>query len=199
MRLGERSGVQYVDTCADALDAPPVTGYRAGLLMAMSPPATRVSGFARPATWYHGGVVASALLLAGSLAAGCRTEPVASGPPPPLPTVERVRRPDLDSLTASLAMRADTLAPARLPALEGEIRAWLGRLEYGDPSLVTDDETDPRRALRPWRGRLYDALGWSSFRRGASNVSRVPSVRAFFKMGTAPFTAAMWAGTLATS
>ena len=91
---------------------------------------------------------------------------MASTPPPPLPTVELVRRPDLDSLTTSLASRADTLAPARLPALEEEIRTWLGRLEYGDPSLVADDEADPRRALRPWRGRLYDALGWSSFRRG---------------------------------
>jgi hypothetical protein len=91
---------------------------------------------------------------------------VATTPPPPLPTVALVRRPDLDSLTTSLATRADTLAPARLPALEEEIRAWLGRLEYGDPSLVAEDETDPRRALRPWRGRLYDALGWSSFRRG---------------------------------
>lgn len=77
-----------------------------------------------------------------------------------------VRRPDLDSLASSLAARADTLAPARLPALEVEIREWLGRLEYGDPSLVAKDETDPRRALRPWRGRIYDALGWSSFRRG---------------------------------
>ncbi|MGH7543188.1 MAG: peroxiredoxin family protein [Gemmatimonadota bacterium] len=91
---------------------------------------------------------------------------MASSPPPALPTVEPVRRPDLDSLASSLAVRADTLAPARLPALEEEIREWLGRLEYGDPSLVADDETDPRRALRPWRGRLYDALGWSSFRRG---------------------------------
>lgn len=91
---------------------------------------------------------------------------MASPPPPPLPTVEAVRRPDLDSLATSLAARADTLAAARLPALEEEIRAWLGRLEYGDPSLVAGNETDARRALRPWRGRLYDALGWSSFRRG---------------------------------
>jgi hypothetical protein len=91
---------------------------------------------------------------------------VASSPPPVTPTVEPVRGPDLDSLTSSLATRADTLAPDRLPALEEEIRQWLGRLEYGDPSLVAGDETDPRRALRPWRGRLYDALGWASFRRG---------------------------------
>jgi len=91
---------------------------------------------------------------------------VASSPPPVVPTVEAVRRPDLDSLASSLAARADTLAPDRLPALEEEIREWLGRLEYGDPSLVAGDETDPRRALRPFRGRLYDALGWSSFRRG---------------------------------
>ncbi|HKY59757.1 MAG TPA: TlpA disulfide reductase family protein [Gemmatimonadota bacterium] len=91
---------------------------------------------------------------------------MASSPPPEIPTVEPVRRPDLDSLASSLAERADTLAAARLPALEEEIRAWLGRLEYGDSSLVAVDETDPRRALRPWRGRLYDALGWASFRRG---------------------------------
>lgn len=77
-----------------------------------------------------------------------------------------MRRPDLDSLTSSLSTRADSLAPARLTELEAEIREWLGRLEYGDPSLVAEDEPDPRRALRPWRGRLYDALGWSSFRRG---------------------------------
>lgn len=91
---------------------------------------------------------------------------MASPPPPAIKTVEAVRRPDLDSLASSLAARADTLPPARLAGLEEEIREWLGRLEYGDPSLVAAGETDPRRALRPWRGRLYDALGWSSFRRG---------------------------------
>lgn len=133
--------------------------------MAM-PRSDRFSGSARPATWCHGSVLATALLLGAALGAGCRSEPVSSAPPPPLPTVEPVRRPDLDSLTTSLAARADTLPPARLSALEEEIRAWLGRLEYGDPSLVAEDETDPRGALRPWRGRLYDALGWSSFRRG---------------------------------
>jgi hypothetical protein len=91
---------------------------------------------------------------------------VVSSPPAAVATVEAIRRPDLDSLASSLATRADTLAAARLPALESEIREWLGRLEYGDSSLVAADEADPRRALRPWRGRLYDALGWSSFRRG---------------------------------
>lgn len=108
-----------------------------------------------------------ALVLEGGLLAhGCRSEPVASSPPPAIPIVEAVRRPDLDSLASSLASRADTLAAARLPALEEEIREWLGRLEYGDSTLVAADGTDPRSALRPWRGRLYDALGWSSFRRG---------------------------------
>jgi hypothetical protein len=153
--------------------------------MAISRPATGFSGLAWPATWCRGSALATALVLgAGLFAHGCRTEHADSSPPPgiPIPAVETVRRPDLDSLASSLATRADTLAPGLLPALEEEIREWLGRLEFGDPSLVADDENDPRRALRPWRGRLYDALGWSSFRRGdlrqaeASLVSAVAEI-----------------------
>lgn len=72
----------------------------------------------------------------------------------------------MDSLSAALGVRADTLPIEALPGLESEIREWLGRLEFGDPALLPADTANARQALRPYRGRLLDALGWSSFRRG---------------------------------
>ncbi|MGH7558550.1 MAG: hypothetical protein ACREMD_12385 [Gemmatimonadota bacterium] len=77
-----------------------------------------------------------------------------------------IRIPDMDSLASAFGARADTLPVEALPALESEIREWLGRMEFGDPSLVAPARPDARRALRPSRGRLLDALGWSSYRRG---------------------------------
>jgi len=72
---------------------------------------------------------------------------------------------DLDSLASALLARADTTGPARLAALEAEVRDWLARLEFGDPELLPDGE-EPGAYFRPWRGRLLDALGWLSFRAG---------------------------------
>ncbi|HEU4463838.1 MAG TPA: hypothetical protein VFS53_02225 [Gemmatimonadota bacterium] len=70
---------------------------------------------------------------------------------------------DLDSLSAELLSRADTADLAGRAALETEIRDWLARLEFGDPELLPEG-ADPRAYLRPWRGRLLDALGWLAFR-----------------------------------
>jgi hypothetical protein len=70
---------------------------------------------------------------------------------------------DLDSLSTALLARADTADLAGRSALEAEIRDWLARLEFGDPELLPDG-ADPRAHLRPWRGRLLDALGWLAFR-----------------------------------
>ncbi len=106
----------------------------------------------------------SALL---TLPIGCRTDTdVTAERPIPPATVTLVRVPDLDSLAIALGTRADTLPVEALPGLEDEIRGWLGRLEFGDASLVPAGRADARQALRPYRGRLLDALGWSSFRRG---------------------------------
>ncbi len=97
---------------------------------------------------------------------GCRSDPKATPDITIAPVVAVVRSPDLDSLASAFEARADTLPVAALPALEAEIRQWLGRLEFGDPSLVPPGQADARRALRPARGRLLDALGWSSYRQG---------------------------------
>lgn len=83
--------------------------------------------------------------------------PAAEVPEPPRPLV------DLDSLSASLLARAETTDLAARPALEAEIRDWLARLEFGDPELLPEG-SDPRAYLRPWRGRLLDALGWLAYR-----------------------------------
>ncbi|HUP01405.1 MAG TPA: hypothetical protein VM737_07800 [Gemmatimonadota bacterium] len=100
--------------------------------------------------------------------AGC----LGSRPPQPqaagveIATVEpAVRPPDLDSLAMSIGARADTLPVAGLPALEAEIRDWLGRLQFEDPALLPPGG-DPARTFRLYRGRLLDALGWAAFRRG---------------------------------
>ncbi|MGH7572087.1 MAG: hypothetical protein ACREMK_09625 [Gemmatimonadota bacterium] len=97
---------------------------------------------------------------------GCRSDPVVTTDPITPAAVTVIRVADLDSLANALGARADTLPIEALPALESEIREWLGRMEFGDPSLVSSSGTDARRALRPSRGRLLDALGWSSYRRG---------------------------------
>jgi hypothetical protein len=70
---------------------------------------------------------------------------------------------DLDSLSSALLARADTADLAGRAVLEAEIRDWLARLEFGDPELLPDG-AEPREHLRPWRGRLLDALGWLAFR-----------------------------------
>ena len=85
------------------------------------------------------------------------SEPVAVAPEPPRRVV------DLDSLSAVLLARADTTDLGGRAALETEIRDWLARLEFGDPELVPAGE-DALVYLRPWRGRLLDALGWLAFR-----------------------------------
>jgi tetratricopeptide (TPR) repeat protein len=85
------------------------------------------------------------------------SEPIAIAPEPP----RRVL--DLDSLSAALLARADTADLGGRAALDTEIRDWLARLEFGDPDLVPEGE-DPPAYLRPWRGRLLDALGWLAFR-----------------------------------
>lgn len=73
---------------------------------------------------------------------------------------------DLDSLTASLGARADTLPQNALFGLEAEIRDWLAQLEFEDPVLLPIAERHPRRFFRDYRGRLLDALGRAAFRRG---------------------------------
>ncbi|HYO46881.1 MAG TPA: hypothetical protein VEY33_09365 [Gemmatimonadota bacterium] len=72
---------------------------------------------------------------------------------------------DLDSLSSALLARADTADLSGRAALEAEIRDWLARLEFGDPELLPEGAA-PREHLRPWRGRLLDALGWLAFRAG---------------------------------
>lgn len=72
---------------------------------------------------------------------------------------------DLDSLSSVLLARADTADLSGRAALEAEIRDWLARLEFGDPKLLPEG-AEPREHLRPWRGRLLDALGWLAFRAG---------------------------------
>lgn len=112
------------------------------------------------------------------LAAGCGALRALGGgdeavPPPGPPVVAAepidlaALRPevDVDSLAAALVARADTLPPERLPALEAEIRDWLARLEYEDPTLLPLGR-DPGPYFRARRGRLLDALGRSAFRRG---------------------------------
>lgn len=64
----------------------------------------------------------------------------------------------------TLQARADTLPPARLPALESEVRDWLGRLQFEDPALLPDGEA-PELYFRRYRGRLLDVLGWAALRR----------------------------------
>jgi hypothetical protein len=82
---------------------------------------------------------------------------VVESPPPQRPLL------DLDSLSTSLLARADTIDLSRRAALETEIRDWLARLEFGDPDLLPEG-ADARVYLRPWRGRLLDALGWLAYR-----------------------------------
>lgn len=102
-----------------------------------------------------------------ALSIGCRSDPAVPPDRPVTPeNVATIPVPDMDSLAIALAARADTLPVEALPMLENEIREWLGRLEFGDSTLAPAGHADPRQALRPHRGRLLDALGWSSFRRG---------------------------------
>lgn len=72
---------------------------------------------------------------------------------------------NLDSLVASISAQVDTLPVEKLPSLEGEIRDWLGRLEFEDEALLPPGE-DPEWYYRIYRGQFLDALGWSAFRRG---------------------------------
>jgi len=110
----------------------------------------------------------SALSLTGCALFEPDARPAA--PPDTIATVEVIREPepprrllDLDSLSASLMARADTADLSGRSALETEIRDWLARLEFGDPELLPEG-SDPRTYLRPWRGRLLDALGWLAYR-----------------------------------
>jgi hypothetical protein len=123
---------------------------------------TRVSAARSPAT------IAGALSLAGCALFEPEARPVA--PPDTVASVQATAAPepprrlvDLDSLSTALLARADTSDLAGRAALETEIRDWLARLEFGDPDLLPEG-ADPRVHLRPWRGRLLDALGWLAFR-----------------------------------
>lgn len=109
-----------------------------------------------------------ALALAGCALFEPDTRPMA--PPDTVATVEVAEPPrpartlvDLDSLSAALLARADTADLSGRAALDSEIRDWLARLEFGDPELLPEG-ADPRAYLRPWRGRLLDALGWLAYR-----------------------------------
>ena len=113
-----------------------------------------------------------AACIAFSLAGCALFEPEArpAAPPDTVATVQIIEPPrparilvDLDSLSAELLARADTADLSGRAALETEIRDWLARLEFGDPELLPEG-ADPRAYLRPWRGRLLDALGWLAFR-----------------------------------
>lgn len=129
---------------------------------------------AAPRRWDRVSGARSRLALVGTLAlAGCAlfepdARPVA--PPDTIASVQATAAPapprplvDLDSLSTALLARADTADLSGRAALETEIRDWLARLEFGDPELLPEG-ADPRAHLRPWRGRLLDALGWLAYR-----------------------------------
>lgn len=119
--------------------------------------------------------MARLLALALAVAPGCAvlgggaTTGVAPGPvvvrSEPIPVRGLGPLIDLDSLAVALLARADTVPPDRLPALEAEIRDWLGRLEYQDPELAPMDRP-AGPFFRRHRGRLLDALGVASMRSG---------------------------------
>jgi hypothetical protein len=125
---------------------------------------------ARLAAARQPGVIAAWSALALTGCALFEPDARSAAPPDTIATVQAVEAPepsrplvDLDSLSASLLTRAETADLADRPALEAEIRDWLARLEFGDPELLPEG-ADPRAYLRPWRGRLLDALGWLAYR-----------------------------------